>query len=75
MRYTVDGSTPTNSSGTIYSTAVSISTTTTLKAIAYDGVLADSAVQSGTYTITAGGGGNIAVSGNVTVLGHVVKIP
>jgi hypothetical protein len=53
IRYTTDGSTPTSSLGTIYSTPVAISSTTTLKAIAYDGVMDDSAVRTGTYTIQA----------------------
>lgn len=51
IRYTVDGSTPSSSVGTIYSVPVTISTTTTLKAIAYNGVDADSSVTSGLYTI------------------------
>lgn len=51
IRYTTDGSTPTNSVGTVYSTPVAIASTTTLKAIAYNGVLTDSAVTTGVYTI------------------------
>jgi len=51
IRYTTDGSTPTSSSGTIYSGPVSISVTTTLKAIAYESGFIDSTVTSGTYTI------------------------
>lgn len=50
IRYTTNGTNPTNSSGTIYSSPVSISSTTTLKAIAYDGVLLDSDVTSQVYT-------------------------
>jgi chitinase len=49
--YTVDGSMPTAGS-TVYTVPVSISTTTTLKAIAIDGVIDDSYVASGLYTIT-----------------------
>jgi hypothetical protein len=54
IRYTTDGSTPTSSSGTEYSTPVTISTlgTTTLKAIAYKADMTDSSVRSGDYTIT-----------------------
>src|SRR5436190_24158546 len=35
IRYTVDGSTPTSTVGTLYAGAVSISATTTFRAIAY----------------------------------------
>jgi hypothetical protein len=52
LRYTTDGSTPTPSHGTIVSGAVNIASTATLKAIAYKSGLVDSAVTSGTYTIT-----------------------
>jgi uncharacterized repeat protein (TIGR03803 family) len=65
IRYTTDGSTPTETNGTLYSGPVSISSTTTLKAIAYETGFTDSAVTSGTYTINlpvsappaSGGGG------------------
>jgi hypothetical protein len=53
IRYTTDGSTPTASSGTVYSGPVSISSTTTLKAIAYKSGSTDSSVTSATYTITS----------------------
>jgi hypothetical protein len=58
IRYTTDGSTPTETSGVVYSTPVTIAATTTLKAIAYVAGEAASAVTSDTYTIeTATGGG------------------
>jgi uncharacterized repeat protein (TIGR03803 family) len=50
IRYTTDGSTPTETIGTIYSGPVSISANTTLTAIAYEGGLTDSPVTSGNYT-------------------------
>ena len=56
IRYTIDGSTPTATTGTLYSAPVTISATTTLKAIAYKSGLTDSAVTSATYTINTGGG-------------------
>ena len=49
--YTLDGTTPTSSS-TLYSSAISISETKTLKAIAIKSNWSDSDVQSATYTIT-----------------------
>ena len=54
IRYTTDGvTTPTETTGTLYTgTAVSISSTTTLKAIAYKTGMTDSSIASGTYTIS-----------------------
>jgi uncharacterized repeat protein (TIGR03803 family) len=51
IRYTTDGSTPSETDGTIYSGPVSISSMTILNAIAYGMGLADSTVTSATYTI------------------------
>ncbi|HWZ94091.1 MAG TPA: chitobiase/beta-hexosaminidase C-terminal domain-containing protein [Opitutaceae bacterium] len=51
IRYTTDGSTPTETNGALYAGPVSIATTTTLQAMAYESGYADSAVASGTYTI------------------------
>lgn len=52
IRYTTNGTTPTSSSGTLYSGPVAIAATTTLKAIAYKPGMTDSPVTSATYTIT-----------------------
>jgi poly(beta-D-mannuronate) lyase len=51
IRYTTDGSTPTATTGTVYSGAVSISQNTTLKALAYGGGFTDSSVTTGVYGI------------------------
>ena len=51
IRYTTDGTNPTSSSGTVYSSAISVSVTTTIKAIAYKSGCADSEVASATYTL------------------------
>lgn len=51
IRYTTDDSDPTDSHGTIYSSPVSIPSTTRLKAVAYDGILDNSNIRSGTFTI------------------------
>jgi hypothetical protein len=64
IRYTTNGTTPTSISGTVYSGPVSLSATTTLKAIAYASGFNDSNVTSGTYTIGSGGGGTTASSGD-----------
>ena len=53
IRYTTNGTTPSSTVGTVYSSAVSISVNTTLQAIAYKSGLSNSAVASGVYTITS----------------------
>jgi hypothetical protein len=50
IRYTTDGTTPTRTSGTI-GTSVTVSATTTIRAIAYKDGLADSLLALGAYTI------------------------
>ncbi len=51
IRYTTDGSTPTSSSGTLYSnTPVRVTDTTTVKSIAYSSGMLDSNVASATYS-------------------------
>ena len=50
IRYTTDGSTPTETSGTVYTGPVTLSGNGTLKAIAYKGGLTDSAITSAAYT-------------------------
>ena len=53
IRYTTNGTTPSETVGTVYSSAVSISATCTLQAIAYENGYSDSRVASGLYTINA----------------------
>jgi uncharacterized protein (DUF1800 family) len=52
IRYTTDGSTPTRTTGTIYTAPVALTGTTTLRAIAYKDGLSDSPVVQGDYAIT-----------------------
>ena len=52
IRYTTDGSTPSESAGTVYSSPVSITATSTLSAIAYLSGMVDSPISSGVYTLT-----------------------
>ncbi|MCK9434650.1 MAG: chitobiase/beta-hexosaminidase C-terminal domain-containing protein, partial [Candidatus Cloacimonetes bacterium] len=51
IRYTTDGTDPTATTGTLYSGPVSISSTTTLKAIAYAEGFLPSLISTATYSI------------------------
>ncbi|HTB81244.1 MAG TPA: chitobiase/beta-hexosaminidase C-terminal domain-containing protein, partial [Opitutaceae bacterium] len=88
IRYTTDGSAPTESHGTVYSSPVSISSDTTLQAIAYESGFTDSTISSGTYTIgTVGGpitleaenlspvgtGATVSISNDANASGGVVE--
>lgn len=50
IRYTMDGSTPTSTAGTLYAAPVHLTGTTTIKALAYKEGQLDSPIASGTYT-------------------------
>ena len=54
IRYTTDGSTPTSTVGTPYTVPVSVSSSLTLKAVAYMAGMADSAMSSASYIISGG---------------------
>ncbi len=51
IRYTTDGNDPTSTTGTIYTAAISVDATQTIKAIAYASGMVDSTVSSRTYTM------------------------
>jgi hypothetical protein len=51
IRYTTDGSTPTSTTGTLYGSPVAVTSSSTLKAIAYAPGMTDSAVSTAVYTI------------------------
>lgn len=57
IHYTTNGDTPTSSSAT-YSSAITVSATTTIKAIAVMSGMTDSEVATATYTISSGSGGD-----------------
>jgi len=70
IRYTTDGSMPSSTIGTVYSGPVSVSSSLTLKAIAYKAGMTDSTVTSGSYVITAAGGGNSAAFVKTDIATH-----
>lgn len=77
IRYTTNGTTPTRTTGTIYSTPVPVSATTTLKAIAYNGTDADSRVRSTAYTINGSSKIQLPVispSGGIYMAGQEISI-
>jgi AraC-like DNA-binding protein len=55
IRYTTDGSTPSPTVGTLYSSPFTISSTTTINAIAYESGMTNSAITTATYTINVTG--------------------
>jgi hypothetical protein len=78
IRYTTDGSAPTSTSGVVYSGPVTISVTTTLKAIAYKSGMTDSPGATANYTINTGGGspGKFAIPGSaVTASANDGNVP
>jgi hypothetical protein len=68
IRYTTDGSLPSRTHGTVYSSAVSIGATTTLRAIAYKDQMERSGATSDLYTIAGGGSGAFEMSSNQVVM-------
>lgn len=76
IRYTTDGSTPTPTTGTLYSGPINISATTTVRAIAYQSGLTPSSVRTGTYTVNAGGlDPNAPPSGNFDLTHWKITLP
>jgi hypothetical protein len=69
IHYTTDGSTPTASS-TLYSKAITVSATETIKALAVASGYANSSISAGTYTISSpnsgGGVGGVNLGGGFT---------
>ena len=55
IRYTLDGSTPSETAGTLYSSPLLINTCMTVEAIAYNTGMVDSAVTTGSYSVPTAG--------------------
>ncbi len=51
IRYTTNGTVPTTTTGTVYSSPIAVAATTTIKAIAYNGVISPSGVSTAAITI------------------------
>ena len=64
--YTTDGSTPSATNGTLYTGAINVSSTTTIKAIAVKTGNNDSQVAEATYTIETGGDSGSTIYRKVT---------
>src|SRR5262249_27355637 len=54
IRYTTDGSTPSETIGTIYSAPITLTASTPIRAIAYEAGFTDSAIASASYTVSSG---------------------
>ncbi len=74
IRYTTNGATPTSTTGTLYAGPVTLGASATLKAIAYQSGMADSAVSTASYTINTGGGAKLTVAG-VTASANDGNVP
>ena len=74
IRYTIDGSAPSKTEGTVYSSAIAISANTTIKAIAYKDGMTDSEIAEGVFNIRCAqptfspAGGDYDEAKNVTIL-------
>jgi hypothetical protein len=55
IRYTLDGSNPSPTTGTVYTGPVSLSSSATIKAVAYSATHSASVIVTSQYTITSGG--------------------
>ncbi len=87
FRYTTDGSTPSETVGTLYSGAVTIGATTTLRVIGFENGFSDSTVVSATYTFgppptlnfeaeslsPVGTGATVSISNDANASGGVVE--
>jgi len=74
LRYTTDGSTPSETVGTVYSGPVAIAGSTTLKAIAYAAGYGDSTVATGVYTIQIVPANLTQPTNQTVATGHSVSI-
>jgi RHS repeat-associated protein len=75
IRYTINGTIPTQTNGFTYSSPVSVSANLTLIAYAYESGMTDSPITSGGYTVQSSGGGAVYLT-NYTydMLGHLTQV-
>lgn len=69
IRYTTDGTTPTESIGTIYASAITVSTTITIKAIAYRSGWTTSDLATGDYVVASSMPSIAVAAGQTHMLG------
>ena len=67
IRYTIDGSTPSSTVGTVYTTAIAVAASQTVTAIAYYSGWPNSSVASAVYVINGGMGLQVTAPPNITV--------
>jgi hypothetical protein len=75
IRYTTNGSTPSETSGTLYGGPITISTVTMLQAIAYASLMSDSTIASATYAFTPAGIVALSGGGQSTTIGTGFSTP
>ncbi len=75
IRYTIDGSTPTSTVGSLYSSPIDVSMSTTIKAVAYASGYTESEVVSASYEILPEGkDGDRTVSSSGTVVNQYTTL-
>jgi hypothetical protein len=74
IRYTLDGTTPTSTYGTLYAGPVPVVETTNIRAIAYKANWIDSAAATGTWSIALDSAGNVGQWSSVALSGSDVLV-
>lgn len=74
IRYTTDGTDPSTTAGTIYSGAINVSATTTIKAIAYAAGYNPSSISTATYSLPVSVSNIAALRGMPTGVANVYRL-